>query len=68
MVTDGTTIYGRRWMAGYTRDSSWAQCEFCGLSFRIGRHHAYFGRLDYRDRDCPWPAWARVNLVLFRPN
>ncbi len=41
-----------------------AQCEIAGLCLRIGSRAWVFGRLDYRDRDCPWPLWARVHLVL----
>lgn len=66
-VIDKTLIAGK-WFAGYSGDTSWAQCEHAGLSLRIGRHHVYFGRNDYRDKSCPWPQWARVRICLFRPD
>ena len=63
----GNTIIAGRWMAGYDGDTSWAQCEHSGISLRIGRHHLFFGRTDYRDNKCPWPSWARVRFCFARP-
>jgi hypothetical protein len=40
------------------------QFEIAGLSLRIGNRAWTFGRLDYRDKNCPWPMRARVMLVL----
>lgn len=41
-----------------------AQCEIAGLSLRIGNRAFVFGHLDYRNKTCPWPMWARVMVVL----
>ena len=45
-------------------DYEFHQFEIAGLSLRIGNNAWTFGRLDYRDKTCPWPMWARFKVVL----
>jgi len=42
----------------------WSQSEAAGLCLRVGNHAWIFGRVDYREKTCPWPSWAHVRVVL----
>ena len=41
-----------------------AQWEISGLGLRIGNHAWVLGTMNYRERACFWPMWARVHLTL----
>lgn len=55
----------KTWMFDYISPAyEYAQNEIAGLCIRIGNRAWVFGRYDYREKNCPWPLWARVHIVL----
>lgn len=66
-MIDKTARIGRNWFAHYSNDSTYHQAEAAGLSLRIGHHLLVFGRIDYREKACPWPMRYRVALGFARP-